>query len=400
MVKNIDYSAIRINYKGLKDLDICHIINTIETQNSYSTIKSVLAAIKASLINRIRIERTGKNIAFVFSSCYQTRTDHLHRFMKVVNLFPESEVFTPNQRIKIGNIRYLPVFFSLLKSFQKSIPGKQGAFLAFSYYLTYLESNYILTQLKKSNIRKVVVFCDMHPVDNMVVQMCKKQGIFTYTLQHGHYRENSPAFQHSVSDMFLGFGLFTRNIAEKSGFDISRFCSVGMMDLINEPIPNKIILASNASCLVIMSGIIEEDVSLLTLSEILILMGYKRIIKFHPGSKEKDYDYRWNATDTLISNQKTISELFDLCDFQIVAGGSTVFAEGILKLFPSFVYDYKCKRFEGLNCLRFRTVEELKNQISTLKNNPNIVEESMINTRKMISETECVNDRYINAISN
>lgn len=388
-----------INYGLLKDFELSHIMNTIKPSNDYSIIKSYLGAIKASFLNRISIERRGKNIAFLFSSCYQTRKDHLQRFRKVVNLFPDGLVITPVQRLKISNVLYLPAFVQFLKSFQKSMSCKQGAYYAFCLYLTYIEAKCFIKYIEKSSIKKVVVFCDMHPVDNMVVQMCKKQGIKTYTLQHGHYSKNSPAFVHSVSDVFLGFGSYTYNIAEKSGFDVSKFRSVGMMDLIGEEVPSKIVLSSNNSCLVILSGIVEEDISLLTLSEIVLVNGYKRVIKLHPGSDENSYAYDWNDEDSIITNQRTIPQLFNQCDYQIVAGGSTVFAEGVIKLFPSFIYDYKCKRYDGVQCLRFRNSEELMKHIYTLNSNPRVIEESMIITRKVITEVEDINEKYIDAIS-
>ncbi|WP_299004348.1 hypothetical protein [uncultured Caulobacter sp.] len=83
--------------------------------------------------------------------------------------------------------------------------------------------------------RRLVTFCDAFPLDNLIAQMAKVQGVHTVTAQHGQYRlldktnmsADAEAYANFVSDCMLCWGEATRAEFSRVGIERSRFCVTG-----------------------------------------------------------------------------------------------------------------------------------------------------------------------------
>ncbi len=89
----------------------------------------------------------------------------------------------------------------------------------FSSFLFYTK---ILHHLKVGKCKKIVVFADMQPVDNLIVQYCRMLNKETVTLQHGlfvdyagTYNISSVSYKNVVSDYFLTWGNNNKALIER-----------------------------------------------------------------------------------------------------------------------------------------------------------------------------------------
>jgi hypothetical protein len=86
-----------------------------------------------------------------------------------------------------------------------------------------------------SGRRRLVTFCDAHPIENLLAQMAKRREIFSVTAQHGQYRllnesnmsPDAEAYANFVSDRMLCWGEATCAEFVQGGFARERFVVTG-----------------------------------------------------------------------------------------------------------------------------------------------------------------------------
>lgn len=99
---------------------------------------------------------------------------------------------------------------------------KLGSHAAFYYYTKMINYLNVAQQMAKHHPEVVVVFADMHPMDNMLVQHFRQLGRKTVTFQHGLYVDygtlptvNVLNYTNSVAQNFLAWGRNTADLITK-----------------------------------------------------------------------------------------------------------------------------------------------------------------------------------------
>jgi hypothetical protein len=122
--------------------------------------------------------------------------------------------FSPNIRVLklIREVSFKDFFFE--ESF--SLINKFYLYFSFLKYLNYIQA------FDKVIFKKLVVFSDMQPFDNIFVQYMKINNKVTMTMQHGMYVEfkgdemgPKENYLYCVSDVFLAWGNNTKRLIEK-----------------------------------------------------------------------------------------------------------------------------------------------------------------------------------------
>ncbi len=151
------------------------------------------------------------------------RNDYDRLFNEIVSTCPESSREIIDIEYKDSNyIRLYPlkVFFKFFFLYKKAF---RSSFLD-SIFLIIRMMNYleIYDKTRYYSYKNLVVFADMQPVDNLLVQMANIKNITTVTMQHGLYidykdyvTENAVNYLHCVSNVFLAWGDDTRNLIKK-----------------------------------------------------------------------------------------------------------------------------------------------------------------------------------------
>lgn len=369
----------RVHLRGLENIKCGDALNTVLSRktekNSINCIFLVLLMVKYSFIQRTAIGRREgkKRVAFLLSNSYNKRRDYHDTFGKITSTCLDKIVFKSCMKL---SVRYSFLIFQTIqwyKEVRKIFDRNKAMYIISELYIDYLDTKRIVDFVIREKCKMLAVFSDFHPIDSLAVQLCKQHGIKTATLQHGFFSQGSVAFKYSHSDYFLGYGRYTRELAGLSGFDISKFVSVGMGQMIDIEAQKQVTHQKTGSFIVILDSVAEEDIDLLDLTrEFAIKMGYKRIIKLHPGHGFlEQYSGHVFPEDEVVVKEKTIAELADEADFAVIAGGSTVFTEYLVRLFPAFLFSKFNDRYKGFKWCEFANTEELislaeKNQKSEL----------------------------------
>lgn len=369
----------RIQLKGLEKIKCGDAMNTVlsrkAAQSPRNCIYRLLLMVKYSFIQRTAIDkREGrKKVAFLYSNSYARREDHQNTFNKIVSTCSDKIIFGSCAKFSVGYSFLIFQTIQWYREVRKIFDRNKAMYMISELYIDYLDAKRIVDFVIREKCKMLAVFSDFHPIDSLAVQLCKQHGIKTATLQHGFFSQDSVAFKYSHSDYFLGYGRYTRELAGLSGFNTSKFVSVGMGQLIDGGVRKQVTHQKTGSFIVILDSVAEEDIDLLDLTrEFALKTGCKRIIKLHPGHGFlEEYSGHVFPEDEVVIKEKTIAELADEADFAVIAGGSTVFIEYMVRLFPAFLFSKFNDRYKGFKWCEFTNTEELislaeKNQKSEL----------------------------------
>lgn len=244
-------------------------------------------------------------------------------------------------------IKYLPLFIIFLEwNLARSV-----------YMMTYvLRCLDIFEKINKNiSFKNLVVFADMQPIDNFLVQVAKLNGIPTVTLQHGLYIDytkmenvNSLNYKNHVSDYFLAWGDSTKYLIEKFNPD-------ARVVICGKPI-QKIALATEKkdyfSVLFDQNLLKMYNAKLLEMAyELHETTGLKVNIRFHPYNKMDDYQIH---NDASCFDEDLESSVF------ILAHTTSLIHELLRKGFPVFKLISDVPALSVPAALEFSSVSELE----------------------------------------
>jgi hypothetical protein len=163
------------------------------------------------------------------------RTKYL--FFKALHRFDYDKLFSQiigeckgqktiiNSKVEYGiNFSFL-FYFRKKNAFFKKVESK--SFLDKLYlFLSYLFYSKALESIKQYNFDVLVVFADMQPIDNLLVQHYKEKGKITVTLQHGLFVDyegthniSAVSYKSVVSHYFLAWGVGNKELIERHNSD-------------------------------------------------------------------------------------------------------------------------------------------------------------------------------------
>lgn len=182
-------------------------------------LRGLASALRAAFFGRLILKFEGRSGGFVFVKS-MNRPDYDRLFDTVVSTAPDSSSVI---RIRHAN-RRLPRLapFLLLARHASSFARIDRRRPLRTIYLAarlclYLEAAESL--LRSARFHTLVVFADMQPFDNLIVQLAAAFGAETITLQHGLYVDyeshpniNRANYLNVVSRHFLAWGTGTRDL--------------------------------------------------------------------------------------------------------------------------------------------------------------------------------------------
>lgn len=136
--------------------------------------------------------------------------------------------------------------------------------------------------------KSLIVFCDAHPEDNLLVQMAKNRGVAkTFTFQHGFYIDffksiNSEVYKNFISDYMLTWGDVSKEIISGLGVEDKRLISFGCFKSV---VDRKKVKSSRSTILILLNGVhnAQTNEKLINIANSLALDGRVSVmLKKHP----------------------------------------------------------------------------------------------------------------------
>lgn len=232
--------------------------------------------------------------------------------------------------------------FSPLLAFRKLFFIIRNLNKAYSLYdLIQLSQLFFLhVKLHKQILRdkSIVTFCDAHPEDNLIAQVCG--GYFncsTYTLQHGYYTYspgsiNQEVYENFISDYMLCWGDISKNNLIKIGIEEKRLISFGCF---KRAIDCTSGLNNKKSVLILLNGIHNNESNKYLLDmvkDILSQTDYHVLLKKHPDDKNQYF------LDDRVCTITSLKEGVVHSDFAILTE-SGVFVDLYLSKHPFFILE-------------------------------------------------------------
>ncbi|HBI61540.1 MAG TPA: hypothetical protein DDY31_10075 [Lachnospiraceae bacterium] len=136
----------------------------------------------------LRFDCGSKDIpCFILSSYNIGRPDQTEMFVRLTGLFQDKYVMKAVKDRSVYNGVKLSVIFVWFWQMRKlRITLLQKKMILLYMYIYHAEADYVFSEFNKrrNGIKIVAVFDDIFPIDNMIVQLCKKTGLKTATFHH------------------------------------------------------------------------------------------------------------------------------------------------------------------------------------------------------------------------
>lgn len=286
---------LMLDWQKIFDIDF-YIYKDIKKRNKVLFICKTLIKLfflKLRIPNRI-------NTDFIFYKS-MIRKDYDSLFNQIVDQCSYKKESVNLKYSKGFNINIFFVFlrYKFLVRFLKEKYNINSIYFILKLYqyiqlLEYFEKNFEFNQM--------VVFADMQPTDNMLVQYNKLKGIKTITLQHGLYVDydkynniNIVNYRNIVSDYFLAWGSETKELVEKYHGNLVKVIICGKPSL---QIENLKVDYSDIKYFTILfdQNMFQEynkellKVGYLISKELNLMIN----IKFHPNNNKSDYNVNFD----------------------------------------------------------------------------------------------------------
>lgn len=360
-----------------------------------SLIKSLIVL---SFIRKVAVYRDSPMASkyFLYSNSYAGRKEHRNTFDKVAGLVPGKAIFCPVKKFSLFNLHNFFKPFLYHKILKKFFMANDAWYYAVELAKAYKDFNFIVHNMEKSKPKLLTVFCDVHMIDSLAVQYCNKNGIATATMQHGNL-SRGPAYSLSKSKYFLGYGEYTKKIAEESGMNVRNFISCGMPNYIGKQLSSRMVRNNTDSIGVVFCDYttIEDDTKMLNAAiDFAAKNKYKVFVKLHPACPAGSYkDVGWNKVEKTYGKEISIYDFMNLIDFAVI-GASTAFIEYVVSLFPCLNFACRNDKYAQIIWNKFKTSEELETHVSMLKTSPDKFEENLKRTREYFTPTSGIEENY------
>lgn len=344
---------------------------------------------------------------FLFGLSYADRADHMQKFDKVANLFPQSTKIIPQKGICIQNLFYMPKVFFWAKKYKK-VFAQNGLnrYIAYLLFDAYCQRKAIQKFDRQIQTKLFVCWCDVHFSDFIATQYFNKKNIPTATLQHGHFNIYSDmekwAYINSPGKYFLCYGEYTASRAKCLGVKDGKMIALGMPEQIGMQLPKEMKTTDTKTFGVSLSFVSqqEENKTLLQLSGILCeKYGLKCCIRLHPSIKTEECN-RYITSNMMICPKEPMDSFIQRCDF-VILGTSDVYLTLISNLIPVFRYcnTKKQDRFEGVDWSTFSDPEEFFKLYNNFITDKNWMQENILAARQKISSKGNPTENYFNFLS-
>ncbi len=330
--------------------------------------------LRSAFFSNYSVKVKGKgNIILLFSNCYSDRLDYKARMETLWGYLEDCGLVSyKNKSHRLNLAAFIRLFYFPIWWLQigHRVKGEDKFFIVTSLLEALEERDSIVKAIGNISICGIIVYCDAHITDNLLVQHYKVKNVPTATLQHAYIAEiddNSHEYlpatlvEGFVSDFFVLQGEEAKFEAIKCGISSKRlFVAGGLEGKISQCFlrPKRGIFGVPL-CVKEMKKHNEELISIA--NKIAEHYNFKYIIRLHPSITEADITdfidkkYMMRIEDKL----ETIDEYANKIDFSIT-GKSTMFSQLLQRNHPTFQFiDSEGKGiYPSLNWGRFSTIAQ------------------------------------------
>lgn len=367
-------------------------------------LKSIFAPI---LRGRYSLECVGKTgFVFLFSSAYFDRNDHKDKFDKVTSQVLDKSVLIYSKGICLENILQIHRIIEIYNQIKGiNISRQLRRFISYWIYTLICEQCEVEAILKKNGIsmKALISYCDVMPVDSMLIQHYNSIKIRTITLQHGQFNikteKGRVAYEKSYSDFFLCFGDYTKTCCRYLKIDQEKLIPLGPPEIIGKKLPKHMRKPYKQKFGVVMSFFEAKEENkglLMCAAEIARITDCSVRIRLHPSLEISGFsDYIVTNVMEICDKKETMEDFVESVDFAIV-GSSSVFQTFVLMLVPIYRYivDSDEDPFRGIDWCVFSNLENGILKIKEFLDNPEKVETMLIDTRIKLIGNEDVALNY------
>ena len=282
----------------------------IATRNiEWPTLHYIVVVIKSLFNDRNHYRLRHKPGAKLLFFNHTDRLDHMQSFQKVISLVPNEDVaqvdVSAGRFARPGKIlRRVGQLLRWLKNLGKSGLTWREFWFVVPFAQLAQEAKEQFEQWDLSYYRAVIFYYDFNWVPNILLQMARKKGIKTITLQHGHFstylefpnEEGRIKHQVSVADEFLAWNEQEKQVVENTGFPSQAIKVMGIPRYLDEPFhpmeqgPRKGIFG------VISTIAPKTDLTIIQIAcEIAEQTGWKFYVRYHPHQQGDDYDHFFSS---------------------------------------------------------------------------------------------------------
>lgn len=338
-----------------------------------------------------KIEGKGEN-AFVFTGDTHGRPDYIDSIHKVKSLFKDSLLIAMNRdhpHFKITHLFSGIIEFAWALKLNRLNRDFNISFdMAVYLYRAKMQGEFLYDEIKTA--KRIITFCDMWSIENLITQKANSDGKRTATLQHGNGTE---VLYGTCSNYYLANSLLSKANCLSAGIPIEKVVVTGPMKYAGER------FAFRTFSKVERVGVVFDGAHNFVNNIEMIQLIHEATkntkiqccIRFHPNNNPEEYIPYISSNDEICGNLQEFERTVDIC----VVYNSSMYTDMIYK--KILVYRFKNGRvdlYPGLGDHGFTNVEELKTIINNVETKRNECIDSQTELYCKIFGQECNADGY------
>lgn len=389
-------SIAKIRLLGLPEEVSLEKVMTVALVKGFDTTQSVKKSLvrlcvflKKCFFNKYsyEVKLSPNNEIIAFYGTFWYRADHSKTFENFYNKFP----YIDTCRGYIRSHKRLTFFSGIKKcvlgiGWSIQLMRKRITFSivaeALVHILSMYEAEKLLAKVNLKQYRLAIVYSELTPDENYIVQRFTQNGIPTATMQHGTFvhsenKEDTTGIQlrSSISTYFLAWNRFTYDMAIDEGMDKNKIKVLGIPKFITGQQVRVQSKYEGTVFGVILNGYTpqfhKENIRLLKCAmETAQQKGFKFIIRYHPDMKGDEYsEYYDSEWASVADNKISISEYVGDVAFTLVSN-SSVFVELIYLMHPVYRLEGEANDiYSRISYNRFKGTEDLLKMIERPNSN-------------------------------